>query len=267
MANKGRPTGWVAGLRVFGTFAGMRSTTRRPIVFVHVPKTAGTAVTTYLNQACGSPKRVAPPFVGDYSIYTGQTHRWSLFAGHFSFCEMQNLLPNADFFTFLRDPVARAISLYRSWRDPAKMTHMWREVLTESQVRLFEWIYTTSLEEFVMSDHPHVRGALSNNMTCYLSSDGTADAASALHNLKTRFVTFGIQESFDESIQRMRSVWPWLGPYRLQQSACENRSTVETGAVTAAVRRRLEELNVADLEFYDAAKSLFHHRLSSRNAA
>lgn len=267
MTHATRLTGWVAGLKNFGRFAGMRSTTRRPIVFVHVPKTAGTAVTHYLMQRCGPENRIAQPFVGDYSIYNGRMDRWSLIAGHFHFCEMQNLVPNADFFTFLREPVSRAISVYRSWRDPSKMHPMWRNILTESQVRLFEWVYTASLEEFVMSDHPHVRGALSNAMTCYLSSDGTADAASALHNLQTRFATFGIQESFDESIQRMRAVWPWLGPYRLQRSDCENRSTVETGAVTAAVRRRLEELNVADLEFYDAAKSLFHHRLSSRNAA
>jgi hypothetical protein len=267
MTHETRPTGWVAGLKNFSRFAGMRSTTKRPIVFVHVPKTAGTAVTHYLTRSSGPDNRVAPPFLGDYSIYKGQTDRWSLIAGHFYFSKMRNLVPNADFFTFLRDPVARAISLYRSWRDPSKMTPMWRDVLTPSQVRLFEWVYTASLEEFVMSDDPAVVANLSNNMTLLLSSDGTADAASALHNLKTRFVTFGIQESFDESIQRMRSVWPWLGPYRLQQTECENRSTVETGAVTVAVRRRLEELNVADLEFYSAAKSLFHQRLSSRNAA
>ena len=267
MSHETRPNGWVAGLKVFGGFSGMGSTTRQPIVFVHVPKTAGTAVTTYLGQARGSRQRVAPPFVGDYSIYTGQTHRWSLIAGHFSFCQMQNLMPNADFFTFLRDPVARAISLYRSWADPSKMTPQWRDVLTESQVRFFEWIYTASLEEFVMSDDPQVLGSLSNNMTCYLSSDGTADAASALHNLKTRFVTFGIQESFDDSIRHMRSVWPWLGPYRVKSASDENRSQIQVGAVTAAMRRRLEELNAADLEVYDAAKSLFHQRLAYRRAS
>ena len=245
-------------------FSTMRRAAARPIVFVHVPKTAGTAVTRYLSQ--GSATSVAPPFVGDYSIYTGSTHRWSLIAGHFTYARMRELVPQGDFFTFLREPVARAISLYRSWKDPSKMTAQWRSVMTDEEVRLFDWVYRTSLEEFVLSDHPHVVRGLSNNMTTFLSSDGTADAASALRNLQSKFVTFGIQEEFDESLRRMRHTWPYLGPYRLQ-SASENRSQIEIGDVTTTALRRIEELNSVDIEFYDAARSLFHSRTAGLRAA
>ena len=86
--------------------------------------------------------------------------------------------------------------------------------LIEGQITKIYYGYTrASLEEFVMSEHPHVVRGLSNNMTTFLSADGTADAASALRTLQSNFVTFGIQEEFDESLRYMRQSWPRLGPY------------------------------------------------------
>lgn len=236
-----------------------------PIVFVHVPKTAGSAVTNYLSQHCRSAEEVAPVFVGDYSVFS-RTDRWSLIAGHFTFSRIFWLVPHGSFITFLRDPVDRAISQFKSWRDPKKMTPEWRSVMNAEERRLFDWIYGASLEEFVSSDHPAIRRALSNSMTTFLSSCGTADLASALANLRSRFVFFGIQERFAESILLLGSAFPWLGPYRLLP-AKENRSRLVVGDITPAIRSRILSLNETDLALYHAATELFEERLRARAAS
>lgn len=234
---------------------------RQPIVFVHVPKTAGQAVTRFLSQHCPSATSVAPPFVGNYSMFT-RPGRWSVIAGHFTYSRMRHLVPQGHFITFLRDPVARAVSQFKSWKDPAKMTPEWRSVMSRDEQRLFAWIYEASFAEFVANDHPAIVRALSNSMATFLSSDGTADAHSAFDNLRTRFTAFGIQERFDDSIQILRSACPWLGPYRVPPVA-ENRSRVVVDEITPATRRRIEDLNDADLPLYREATALFQERVAA----
>lgn len=231
-----------------------------PVVFVHVPKTAGSAVSHYLRRHCSSAREIAPVFVGDYSIYA-QPDRWSVIAGHFTFSRMSGLVPHGRFITFLRDPVARAVSQFKSWHDPAKMTPEWWTIMTADERKLFEWIYDASFEEFVTSDHPAIRKALSNPMTAFLSSSGMGDdVESALTNLRNRFAFFGIRERFAESIGLLRSAFPWLGPYQLPRSA-ENHSRIVVGEITPATHSRLVSLNDADLALYEAATSLFAERM------
>jgi len=234
---------------------------RQPIVFVHVPKTAGQSVTHYLKQHCPSADSLAPPFVGDYSIFS-RLDRWSVIAGHFTYSRMRQLVPQGHFITFLRDPIARAVSQFKSWKDPAKMTSEWRSVMSRDEQRLFAWIYEASFAEFVANDHPAIVRALSNAMATFLSSDGTANADSALDNLRTRFTAFGIQEQFDDSIQILRLACPWLGPLGVPHVA-ENRSRVIVDEIMPATRRRIENLNDADLPLYREATALFQERVAA----
>ena len=205
-----------------------------------------------------------PNFFGDYSIYFRQGPL-SLIAGHFTFSRIRLLFPHSSFITFLRDPIARTISQFRSWKDPAKMTREWMAAMGHEEKKLFEWIYSASLEEFVRSDHPAIRKAVSNPMTKFLSSDGTADVSSALTNLRKRFATFGIQEEFDESIRLLQSACPWLGPYSLSPTA-ENHSRIAVDAITPAIRRRIASLNAADIVLYDEARALFRDRVDATPA-
>jgi len=58
-----------------------------PIVFIHVPKSAGTAFARYLQQNCGAPEKAMLAFYGDYSIYDGVTDV-PLIAAHAHFVRM-----------------------------------------------------------------------------------------------------------------------------------------------------------------------------------
>ncbi len=230
-----------------------------PVVFIHIPKTAGTAVTNYFASQCGGTGDLPPPFVGDYSIYAGESSRYPFIAGHFAYWKMRAVVPHGQFVTFLRHPIERAISLYRSWKDPSNLTDHWRKVMDPERLRLFEWIHRSSLEEVVKSGHPFVVGEMSNCLTEYLSTDGSADRESAFTNLRDRFVAFGLQEEFARSLAWFRKVVAWLGPYRLP-TAQENRARIPREPVSDTVIRCLERLTEVDLELYEAASRLFAER-------
>ena len=230
-----------------------------PVVFIHIPKTAGTAITNYLAAQCGQKNALPPPFVGDYSIYAGMANRYPFIAGHFAYSKMRTIVPHGRFVTFLRHPIERAMSLYRSWKDPSNLTAHWRQVLDRERLQFFEWVHRSSFEEVVKSGHPFVVSEMSNCLTEYLSTDGSADQNSAYTNLRDHFVAFGLQEEFGRSLAWFREVVAWLGPYGLPY-AQENRSQIPRERVSDDVLGVLERLAEVDLDFYETASRLFAER-------
>src|SRR5580700_2574026 len=95
-----------------------------PLVFNHIPKTAGTSFRSILYSHFPS-SEIAP------ASHAGALHtlkpeqRYALFAGHFTYSEITPIAPCAIHITFLRDPIARVISQYRNWHDPAHRPSYW----------------------------------------------------------------------------------------------------------------------------------------------
>lgn len=87
--------------------------TAKPIVFLHIPKTAGQTVHNVLARAV-HPRRVSPIRVHTqaYDPETQYPPGYSLYSGHLDWCAI-NHLPQARFvFTVLRDPKERVASFY-----------------------------------------------------------------------------------------------------------------------------------------------------------
>ena len=102
----------------------------RPIVFLHLPKTAGQSVRLFLNRAF--PKRLVFPGQTDGHLAMhsrSDLRQYSIFAGHFSWSLLDFLGSEAMVFTILRDPALRIISFYRYLRTQA-------EALSSEQLKL-----------------------------------------------------------------------------------------------------------------------------------
>lgn len=84
-----------------------------PIVFLHIPKTAGQTIHNALTQAVGadhvSPIRVHTQVSGDASQLPGG---YSLYSGHLDWGDLETLPENRFVFSVLRDPYERIASFY-----------------------------------------------------------------------------------------------------------------------------------------------------------
>jgi hypothetical protein len=93
----------------------------RPIVFLHIPKTAGQSIREFLSAAF--PQRLLFPGQLDshLALYSrSELEKYSIFSGHFSWSLFEFLGNDALYFTILREPSARIVSLYRFLRRQAK---------------------------------------------------------------------------------------------------------------------------------------------------
>ncbi len=94
-----------------------------PIVFLHVPKTAGQTVHNELVRAVGGAKYTSPVRVTTQAVKGRQMpDGYQLYSGHIDWTELE-LLPKDRFvFTVLRDPKERIASFYLYMRKMAQET-------------------------------------------------------------------------------------------------------------------------------------------------
>ncbi len=83
------------------------------LAFIHIPKTAGTSVRDFFAKIYGD--AVFPGMTTlDYACYSDeQLAEYRFFSGHAYHRDFTRLPPDTKLFTIFRNPVQRAISLYR----------------------------------------------------------------------------------------------------------------------------------------------------------
>lgn len=252
---------------------------KTPLVFFHIPKCAGTAFENYIlshgrfaensRAFTGISKSGKPESLRDY--FQCESASPFLF-GHFTCSDISSERQNAFNVTFLRDPVKRTISHYKSWHDErnfrpgdphyATATDELREALCFSQ--------KASLEEFVCSRNPViVNGALGNQQIRYLStycgSDMNEHLRSAKENLR-KFDFFGLTDRFKDSIELFRMLAPNAAEYSIHQDL-ENRSSDVTNEVPDQVKEIIEDQVKYDRLLYDYACQLLEERVRESRLA
>jgi hypothetical protein len=131
-----------------------------PVVFLHIPKTAGTSVTELMRhwyqdkRFCGhifdAELKKTPP---------DQLAKFEVFAGHFNYNTIVNNIPKAKIFTFLREPRQRSLSLYNYWA-----AHSWEWIDSQGgrHAPHVRFAKTHSFLEVLQTDEPSVRNNFDN---------------------------------------------------------------------------------------------------------
>ena len=245
----------------------------RPLIFIHVPKTAGTTINGILQQNVPRDARFK---INPHAIQESKAQlaaldedaraRIRLLYGHMGF-GWHTLLPTtADYATLLREPVARVVSHYSYVRYRADHDHYLRAVVEREQMSLADYVRSGVCDEVNNGQVRLLSGLEDIVQQPYGASAilyGSNDAellAKARHNLRDRFVLVGLQERFAETLQLME--------YRLGMADLRHRSrnvgdrdyekVIPTDEDIAVIR----EYNQLDSQLYQDASWSRHHSLN-----
>lgn len=94
----------------------------KKIVFIHIPKSAGTSFRHLLCRVFGDDK-VSPAFIASRMTpeERDRLDRFDVIAGHISIDDVDRFFPDADAITIVRDPISRCLSWYHFARMQGAM--------------------------------------------------------------------------------------------------------------------------------------------------
>ena len=228
--------------------------------FLHVQKSGGSSVISRLKSTLGT----ASVFHANESRYQQApldvlVAQFPVVAGHFSFAQIpEALFADTFFFTFLREPVDRALSHYYYYRTQPESY-----VGDSRMARARELDLASFVDQ--LSDRP---SPWSNWQTFLFSgaTDAETSAAdllpAALRNLE-RVDFVGIHDQFDAGMRRLFEMRGWPG-----ESVAPRVNVTDGRArrdeIPASVLRRLQELNACDAELFSYACELWEETKSRR---
>ena len=228
------------------------------LLFVHVPKAAGTTMKGYLFAQCRSGRGApsAPPSEGLYQE--------GVYYAPFGFFQADGP-PAPDYARpYLRDPALRAVlghiryGIHELIPRPAQYLTMLRHPV-ERVLSLYSFLRA--------DDHTTLRGFLESETYRELDNDQTrriagvhppfggvteAEAERAEANLDAHFVAVGVSERFDESMLLVRHAMGWADPFTSHARNVTPHRLSEAD-VSADDRRLIMDLNRWDLRLYKRA--------------
>ncbi len=242
-----------------------------PIVFIHIPKSAGSSLQTMLEDS-----------VGSEALYKTHTldqlgpedwSRYAVLSGHFDLYQTRLAPLPPRLITMFRDPVERITSLYWYSRSITQAE------FERTRVPIDAFAKSVGIEDFFYSAPPHVRAHFQNYATRLIVGGNLCEGpfgfslpdADILEIAKERvsnMTAFGLAERFEESTKYMFSVLGLRYPGEQQVNVLTDRMThgdadrLETSKPSTSLREYLEQVTALDRQLYNFAVNLFAARIS-----
>jgi hypothetical protein len=181
----------------------------KSIVFLHIPKTAGTSLRS---QIAGhfAPSQVYPEWFSFRNVPLETMSGYKFIAGHFPYSEIKTLPQRTWTFTFLREPRARILSIYNFWRSHSQA---WLDAAPRQHTPHVRFAREHSFLECIETDFPAILGNLDNGMCRQLLPQSHFDAKQQFIDREKalqdaiavidRLDFVGFVEHFEESCARL----------------------------------------------------------------
>ncbi|MGF1535242.1 MAG: sulfotransferase family 2 domain-containing protein [Elainellaceae cyanobacterium] len=227
------------------------------LCFIHIPKTAGTTLTSILDSKFDRDKICPEHRLIELHEYSAeQIAGYRLFRGHFSY-DIGLILPRSPHLvTMLRDPVERVISAYEFMKT-CIIIHP-QAAATQHKAR------TLPLKDYICD--PNVSGVV-NAQARQLAGRAWRGAARSAHrdwldaaraHLED-FAFVGLTEQFDDSMALLNYTFGWSPLQQVQRLMVGNKK-LKREQLSAEELEIILEHNQLDVALYDYAKALFERR-------
>lgn len=224
------------------------------LVFLHLPKTAGSTLSTvirwqYRHVPPDQVLRVTERGVDEIDrLSAEQRARLRVVMGHFPYGIHGHLPMPCRYITIARDPVRRVVSVYRYILSTRR--HPLHAALASSSM---------SLEEYVTSGvhREQVENALTAQLAGREEGSGELterDVEIAIDNLR-RFFAVGLTERFDETLILLKRELAWTMPFYFSRNISEAGPRLED--VPSDVIGHIRERNGFDLRVWEVAREMF----------
>ncbi len=232
----------------------------KPVVFLHIPKTAGSTLyrileshyrweniyTLWQTGTLDEFKQLSP----------AEFAKIELLRGHFSYGLAKNLPETAVFFTILREPIDRVISYYHFIRRTPH--HYCHQRVTEQNLSLEQFI-TSQIDTLVDNGQTRLLANLAHGHEVPFGQLTAAHLAQAKQNLQKMQVV-GLMERFDETLFLLRAAFGWQKIRYARQNVTSNRRTA--AELPPATQAALQATNQLDVKLYQFAQTLFAEQLA-----
>lgn len=249
----------------------MRRLGDRPIIFLHIPKTAGMTLHVIIERQYSSSHTIsfganAHQSVEEFKALSKERRaKVRMLKGHMGF-GLHNYFPAAEdyqqpvYFTLMRDPIERVISHFHHVRhDP----NYW----------LYSHIQDDQLDlgAFLKTKLP----VMLNNGQARLISGfwddvpfGECDAKmleTAKRNIREHFILVGLTERFDESLCMLRDMLGWQNDISyVPRNVAKNRP--KQAHLSTDTLDTIAETNQLDIALYEYAEQLFEEKIQQYGA-
>tara|TARA_R110000787_G_scaffold284875_1_gene399181 strand:+ start:3477 stop:4157 length:681 start_codon:yes stop_codon:yes gene_type:complete len=217
-----------------------------PVVFLHVPKCAGTSIAAAISQALGESNCYEYGKTAPYKAFESSAYgldKYKFIAGHLTISQIELIRGSKKIFTVVRDPIDRVLSWYEFVRRNKRTT-------------LYPWTEKGDVHSFIERCCEVRRGAvvsrpmevnsteLFNGMCSRLHPAATAEAA--LGMIEKHNILVLQQSKIDSDVKQIQT---WLDLPELQLPRLNVAPAKRP--YPKSVVERIRELNAEDILLYE----------------
>ena len=244
--------------------------TERPLLFLHIPKTAGSAFSHHLkNQFSHQTICPAAYLPNLLEIPRDQRAKYKLISGHFSDYARAIFEVPVDCLTVLREPVERVVSLLRyqthlARGGPLYISHASHASIAKFSSRFHEEVLKGFYAILYTSDN-QIFQTLSNHQVRVISGVRiepnyglTRDDLDAAKKNLVNYKFLGLTERMQDSLDLLAYTFGWAPITNIVMN--ETPKNVQHDDISRDLIDRIIELNQLDIELYAFGKDLFGQR-------